>query len=172
MKILCDSMNVKIRYALANDLKEIVEIYNQAIKTRTSIAYTKELTVENRKEWFYEHTKDNYPILVAEKNNMILGWISLSPYRKGREALKKTVEVSYFVHNDHKRKGIGSKLLNEILKKGKALGYKTIFAVIFDKNLGSAKLLEKNNFEKWGFLPEVAEIDGNLLSHIYYGIKL
>lgn len=56
--------------------------------------------------------------------------------------------------------------------KTKDLGYQTLFAIIFDTNIGSVKLLEKYNFEKWGFLPDAAEIDGNKISHIYYGKKL
>jgi len=59
-----------------------------------------------------------------------------------------------------------------MMKTAKKLGYKTIFAIVLDKNIGSTKLLEKNNFEKWGFLPEVAEIDGKNLGHVYYGKNL
>ncbi|MBN2425266.1 MAG: N-acetyltransferase [Calditrichaceae bacterium] len=165
-------MEINVRIALEKDLEEIIAIYNQAIKTKMSVAYIDELSMEDRREWFHEHKKDKYPILLAENTNMVLGWTSISPYRKGREALAKTVEVSYFVHNDFKQKGIGSRLLAEMLKKAKGLGYETIFAIILDKNIGSEKLLEKNNFEKWGVLPEVAEIDGIKMSHVYYGIKL
>ena len=165
-------MEIHIRDALEKDLKDIVEIYNQAINNRSSLAYTDIFSVEDRKEWFIDHSKDKYPILIAEQDNTVLGWISISPYRKGRQALYKTVEVSYFIHNDFKRMGIGSKLLSEMLKKIKELGYKTVIAIVFDKNIGSMKLLEKNNFKKWGFLPDVAEIDKNKFSHVYYGRKI
>jgi len=165
-------MNINIRHALEKDLTEIVEIFNQAITTRTSTGYLNEVTHEERKEWFFQHTNKKYPILVAEQNNTIAGWISIDPYRKGRKAFEKTVEVSFFIHNDYKRKGIGNELLQAMMKTAKKLGYKTIFAIVLDKNIGSTKLLEKNNFKKWGFLPEVAEIDGEILSHVYYGKKL
>jgi phosphinothricin acetyltransferase len=99
-------MNINIRHALEKDLTEIVEIFNQAITTRTSTGYLDKFTVEERKEWFSEHTKEKYPILVAEQNNTIAGWISIDPYRKGRKAFEKTVEVSFFIHNDYKRKDL------------------------------------------------------------------
>jgi L-amino acid N-acyltransferase len=134
--------------------------------------HSNEFTTEDRREWFYGHNKDKFPLLVAEKENLVLGWINLCPYRKGREALEKTAELGCFVHNDHKQKGIANKLLIEMLSRAKEIAYKTILAIILDKNIGSAKLLEKNSFEKWGFLTEVAEIDGNKMSHIYYGRKL
>jgi L-amino acid N-acyltransferase YncA len=165
-------MKINIRYADENDLIEIVEIFNQAIKTRSSLGFLNEFYVNERKEWFNEHSKNKYPILVADLDNRILGWVSISPYRKERRALDKTVEVSYFIHNAYKRKGIGSSLLNEMIKIAKELGYETIIAILFDRNIGSIKLLKKNNFKKWGLLPEVAEIDGEKFSHLYYGRKL
>jgi L-amino acid N-acyltransferase YncA len=165
-------LTLNIRYASNKDLKEIVEILNQAIQTRTSTGYLDEVTVEEKRQWFSEHTKEKYPILVAEKNKKIVGWISLDPYRKGRKAFVKTVEASCFVHKDHKREGIGTQLLHVMEQTAKKLGYTAIFAVVLDKNIGSRALLEKNNFEQWAFLPDVAEIDGNTLSHVYYGKKL
>ena len=165
-------MKLNIRYALEKDLIEITEIFNQAIHTRMSTGHLNEFTVEERKEWFSGHTKEKYPILVTEQNSKIVGWISIDPYRKGRKAFEKTVEVSLFIHNDYKRKGIGNELLQAMTKTAKKLEYKTIFAIVLNKNIGSTKLFEKNNFEKWGFLPEVAEIDGKKLGHVYYGKKL
>ena len=170
MKYTLNDLN--IRTASEKDLKEITEIFNQAINTGTSVAYTVELTVEERIDWLNTHTKNEYPVLVAENEERILGWVSVSPYREGRAALKKTVEISYFVHNKFKQKGIGSVLLNEMLKKVKQLGYTTVFAIVFDINSASINLLEKNGFVRWGFLPGVAEIDGKIISHIYYGKKL
>jgi phosphinothricin acetyltransferase len=165
-------MKINIRHAAENDLSEIIEVFNQAIRARTSTGYLREFTVEERKEWFHEHAKENYPILIAEQKKKIVGWICIDPYRKGRGAFTKTVEVSFFIHNDFKRKGIGDELLQAMMNTAKELGYATIYAIVLNKNIGSMKLLEKNEFNQWGFLPEVAEIGGEILGHVYYGKKL
>lgn len=165
-------MKITLRNANNDDLPEIVEILNQAIRTRKLIGFTDEFTVEDREEWFAEHLNDNYPIIVAEQDNIILGWASISPYRKGRGALDKTVEVSYFIHNDHQRRGIGNTLLLKALEISKNTGKSTILAIIFHTNTGSTRLLEKNNFKIWGILPEVGELNENKLNHVYYGKKL
>ncbi|PKL38510.1 MAG: N-acetyltransferase [Spirochaetae bacterium HGW-Spirochaetae-1] len=165
-------MEILIRNAINNDLQEIIDILNQAIRTRKLVGFTKEFNVEEREEWFLDHSQDNYPILIAECNNKILGWISISPYRKGREALDKTVEVSCFIHTDYQRQGIGNKLLSEILKISKNSGKTNIIAILFNTNIGSSLLLEKHKFEIWGVLPEVAELDGVKFNHVYYGKKL
>jgi phosphinothricin acetyltransferase len=115
-------MNINIRHALEKDLTEMVEIFNQAIQTRTSTGYLDKFTVDERKEWFSEHAKEKYPILVAEQNEKIVGWISLDPYRKGRKAFEKTGELSLFIHNNFKRKGIGNQLLLAMMKTAKKTG--------------------------------------------------
>lgn len=78
-------MNINIRHALEKDLEEIVEIFNQAIQTRTSTGYLDKFTVYERKEWFFFHTNKKYPILVAEQNKKIVGWISIRSLPKGKK---------------------------------------------------------------------------------------
>ena len=165
-------MKINIRFAEEKDLNDIVEIFNQAIRNRRSTGYLNEFTVEGRRKWFFEHSKEKYPILIAEQNGKVVGWISIDPYRRGRDAFLKTVESSLFIHDDYKQKGIGNQLLQAMIENTKKLGYEMILTIILEGNIGSIKLLEKNNFEKWGFLPEIAEIDGKNLGHLYYGKKL
>jgi phosphinothricin acetyltransferase len=165
-------MTVNIRAATDEDLQAMVEIFNQAVRTRTSTGYLSEVTVDERKCWFVEHPSEKYPILVAEQNQRIVGWACIDAYRKGREAFEKTVEVSLFIHKEFTRKGIGNQLLIAMMRTAKKLGYTRLFAIVLDKNVGSRRLFEKNNFEQWGFLPDVASIDGRILSHVYYGTRL
>jgi L-amino acid N-acyltransferase YncA len=165
-------MSVTIRAASEEDLQDIIEIFNQAIRTRSSTGYLSEVTLAERKGWFAEHTFKKYPILVAEQNHRVIGWAGIDAYRKGRKAFEKTGEVSLFVHQEYRRKGIGNQLLITMLQTAKELGYTNLFAIVLDKNVGSRRLLEKNNFEQWGFLPDVALIDGKILSHVYYGKKI
>jgi L-amino acid N-acyltransferase YncA len=136
-------LDIITRYVLENDLAEIVEIYNQAILTKSVTGDLTPFKTDEKRKWFFEHKSNTYPILVAVFNNKIVGWISISPYRLGREALNKTVEVSFYIHNNFQKKGIGDMLLKEIIIKCQEIGYKTIFAILFETNIGSIKLLEK-----------------------------
>jgi len=52
------------------------------------------------------------------------------------------------------------------------LKIKTLFAILLDSNQGSAKLLKKFGFEKWGHLPRVAEFDGVEVGHFYFGLRM
>ena len=161
-----------IRLAEYMDLFAINEIYNQAIDNRISTADLSHITIEDRIKWFDGHNSELFPILVAEIGGEVVGWISLSPYRKGREGLKANVEVSYYIHNDYQKQGIASKLMAEMICYSRKLNYRNLFAILIDANIGSIKLLEKFSFQKWAFLPEFVEIDGNIYNHVYYGLKI
>jgi L-amino acid N-acyltransferase YncA len=165
-------MELFIRLAQAKDLIAINDIYNQAIDTRCSTGDHSHVTIEQRESWFISHNPEKYPVLVCENNNEVIGWVCLSPYRHGRTGFKYTIEVSYYVSNNHKKKGIGSLLLEAIILKAKELNYKTMIAMLFETNTGSVKLLEKYGFQKWGCLYNVIEIDDIKYNHLYYGLKI
>lgn len=161
-----------IRLATIDDIDSVVEIYNQAIDARFQTAFMERLSVADRMEWFNEHLDTAYPLFVYVIDDKVVGWFSASPYRSGRAALRYAVEISYFVHKDYHKRGIGPQLLEHGLKACRELGYKTAIAIILDKNIPSMKLMEKFGFDMWAFLPEVADFDGVVCSHLYYGIKL
>ena len=162
---------MNIRIASEKDLKDIVYIYNQAVAAGQRTADIEPITVASREKWFTDHTSDKYPILVAELNNKITGWLSISPYRPGRMALRHTAEVSYYVHFDYHKQGIGGKLLKEAITMCPSLDIKTLFAILLDSNHGSIKLLTNYGFEKWGHMPKIAEFNGIEVGHLYYGLR-
>ncbi len=164
-------MDIQIRPATDKDLPVVVEIFNQAIQTRMSTGYLAEVPVDDRQDWFTHHSTQ-YPLLVAEHEHKIVGYVSLEPYRPGRAAFRRTTEASLFIHEDFRRRGIGSLLLTAALIAARKAGFTSILAIILDKNTGSIRLLEKHGFARWGFLPKVGEIDGIVVNHVYYGRHL
>lgn len=161
-----------IRLATASDLPVINEIYNQAVRKRYCTADLDEISMEQRKRWFLKHQPDHYPIFVAVENEKVIGWICYSPYRAGRRALQSAAEVSYYIHDEHLRKGIGSQLLEFAIKEAPKYQFKSLFAILLAANLASLKLLEKFGFERWGLMPHVADIDGEECDHLYYGRRV
>lgn len=162
---------ISIRKAKEEHLAALTTIYNQAIKAGQT-ADTIQVTVEDRRPWFESHQQARYPLYVATEEDTILGYATLSQYRGGRAALRNIVEVSYYIHRDHQRKGLGTTLLKYALISAKELGFKHAFALLLDTNLPSVSLLEKFDFVKWGHFPNVAEIDGKICGQFYYGKHL
>ncbi len=163
---------MNIRIANEKDYNDIIKIYNHAVDEKFATTDTEYVTVESRKDWLDQHSSDSYPIFVAEEKNEITGWCSLSPHRPGRKALKSVAEISYYVHKSHRRKGIASSLIQFALVEAKNIGFKNLISILLDVNLISINLLEKFGFEKWGHLPEIAEINGTVCGQFIYGKKL
>ena len=163
---------MNIRIAERKDLEAIVEIYNQAISAGQKTADLTPFETDDRKQWFEGHTPDKHPIIVAEDKDQVVGYLTIGEYRSGRNALRHTAEVSFFIHFEYHRQGIASSLLNYAIEICPTLEIKTLFAILLDSNQGSISLLEKFGFEKWGHMPRVAEFDGIEIGHLYYGLRI
>ena len=77
--------------------------------------------------------KKNHPVFVAEERGKIVGWSSLSPW-SDRCAYDTTVEVSVYIHKDHRGKGIGSDLLEMVTLEGKKENNHTVISRIAEGN--------------------------------------
>ena len=164
--------SIKIRIAEKKDLPKIVEIYNQAIPSQQATADTKLFDVEQKTEWFKNHLPDKYPIFVVELAAKVIGWNSLSPYRGGREALRHTLETSYYIDKNYQKRGIGSALIKYVIDNAAKYNVKTLLTFIMAHNKVSIKLMDKFGFEQWGKLPDVADFDGKEFSHFIFGKRI
>ena len=161
-----------IRPATSKDYSEIVKIYNHAVDEKFATADTEHVSVDSRKDWFTQHSSETYPIYVAEENREVIGWCSLSPHRPGRKALRSVAEISYYIHKDHRRKGVANSLISFTIVKARELGFINLFTILLDLNKPSIHILEKFGFDKWGHLPDIAEIDGTICGQFIYSKKL
>jgi L-amino acid N-acyltransferase YncA len=160
---------MRIETAREHDLAAIVDIYNQAVAQRGATADLQPVSVESRAQWFRDHTPEHHPIWVALDDDQVTGWCSLSAYRAGRQALRHTAEISYYVHRDHRRKGIARSLIEHAIEQCPALGIEHLMTFLLDINQPSIQLLEAFGFARWGHLPDVARIDGRVCGHLIYG---
>ncbi|MBN2092698.1 N-acetyltransferase [candidate division KSB1 bacterium] len=158
-----------IRLATIDDLPSIVEIYNQAIRSRTATGDMDEFMVENRVEWFKKYQQDTYPLYVAESNEKIVGYCTISPYREGRRAMSEVAEISYYLYYSFHRQGIGTALLEYAISDCQRIGIKHLLAILLDINQPSINLLEKLKFEQWGHLPDIINLDGGKCGQFIYG---
>jgi phosphinothricin acetyltransferase len=163
---------LNIRFSENKDLKDIINIYNQAVKAGNATADTLELKDNDRINWFLEHTNDKYPIYILELNNSVIGWGSISPYRKGREGLKETAEISYYLNYNYHGKGYGKKLIEFMMADCKRLGIKNLVALLLEINKKSSQILEGFGFSRWGFLPDIVNLNGVRCGHLIYGKKV
>ncbi len=163
---------MEVVHANEEDLPQIVGIYNQAIEAGQCTADTEVLSLDERIAWFASHTAEKYPLLVAKEGEIVLGYLTLSAYRFGRKALSRTAEISYYIHFQHHRKGVASKLIDAALVMCPDLKIKNLVAILIGCNQGSLGILDKYGFKEWGCFPNIVELDGKRFDHMYYGLHL
>lgn len=109
-----DLKDVIIRMANVSDAEQLLNIYAPYVND-TAITFEYEVpTVEEFADRI-ENTLKKYPYLAAQKEDEILGYAYVSPFKE-RKAYDWAVETSIYVKMDMKKQGIG-KLLHENLEK-------------------------------------------------------
>ena len=161
---------VTIRQAELDDLTAITEIYNEVILTTDATFDTEPKSEDEQKVWFATHGPRN-PVLVAELDGIVIGWASLSEWSP-RRAYAATAEVSLYVKQEFRSRGIGRKLLDTIVLEGEKVGLHTIIARITTGNKESIHLHEQAGFQHVGIMREVGKkfdrlLDICLMQRIY-----
>ncbi|MBT8309212.1 MAG: N-acetyltransferase, partial [Flavobacteriaceae bacterium] len=73
---------------------------------------------------------------------------------------KGVAEVSVYVSNPHKGKGIGMALLNQLIIESEDKGFWTLQASIFSENRASNNLHVKCGFKVVGFREKIGKLHG------------
>lgn len=161
---------VNIRRATLADLDDITDIYNEAILTTTAAFDIEPRTRADRQAWFDAHDA-RHPILVAELEQKVVGWASLTRWNP-RAAYADTAETSMYVQAEHRGKGIGRQLKQAIIEEAKRLGFHTLIAGVAEGSDASLHLNKSFGFELVGTFKEVGRKFGELLDVTYLQLML
>jgi L-amino acid N-acyltransferase YncA/GrpB-like predicted nucleotidyltransferase (UPF0157 family) len=150
-----------MRKAELSDVDAITDIYNEAILTTTATFDTEPKSSTERVHWFQSHD-NRHPIWVAVLDGKVVGWISLSAW-SDRPAYHDTGETSFYVKSEYRGMGIGTVLLQTMMKEAQQLKYHTIIARIAGESDVSLHVHSNFNFVQVGILKEVGRKFGKLL---------
>ncbi|MEH2124929.1 GNAT family N-acetyltransferase [Nostoc sp.] len=160
-----------IRHATETDLPAIVAIYNTAIPSRMATADLEPVSVESRLAWFKGRSPSQRPLWVIEVDGVIAGWLSFQSFY-GRPAYSKTAEISIYIAPSFHRCGLGRQLLAQAISESSSLGLKSLVCFIFAHNQPSLKLFETFGFQRWGHLPNIAELDSVERDLVIMGLRI
>src|SRR6266702_1890366 len=152
-------MTLQYRDATLDDLPAIVAIYNSTVPSRQVTADLEPVSIDSRRAWFEAHGPEKRPLWVVEDQGKVIAWLSFSDFY-GRPAYQRTSEVSIYLDEAARGKGLGKQLLAASLAAAPALGIDTVLGFIFGHNEASLRLFRGFGFDTWGSLPRVAVLDG------------
>ena len=145
---------VRIRRATHEDAAAIADIYNQSVGCSTATFDTELETASDRMRWLDEHTAQQHPVLVAERDGVVVGWASLSRYST-RCAYEATVEASAYIDESETGRGLGTALSEALFEAGRAGGVHAILSRICTENTASLAMARKLGFFEIGVMREV-----------------
>jgi phosphinothricin acetyltransferase len=146
-------MEIKIRDYQIQDCTAIIEIINDTILNSTALYDYNVRTLSTQEAIFEEKLQKDFPVIVAEMNNEVVGFGYYSEFRF-REAYKFTVEHSVYANKNCIGKGIGKLLLTELIERAKKQNLHTMIGVIDSENTNSIDFHKKFGFEVVGFIKE------------------
>ena len=133
-----------IRLAERDDASEIAEIYRPFCED-SCVSFETEAPGAAEMEARIERIKARYPWLVCELDGMISGYAYASQHRE-RAAYRWTVEVTVYVHREHRGKGVGRLLYSELFGRLRTQGFFKAYAGILVPNPGSQAFHEAMGF--------------------------
>ena len=142
-----------IRPMTAHDSARVIEIYKMGIETRNA---TFETEVPAWGDWDSKHLQHSRFDFI--KNEKVLGWTALSAV-SARPVYKGVAEISIYIDENFRAKGIGSQLMKKVIQSSEEQGIWTLNSSVFPENIATLKLHEKFGFRIIGVKEKVAKLD-------------
>lgn len=137
-------MNFIIDEMKASDWSQVAAIYLAGIKTEKA---TFQSEVPPWEDWNSGHSGKCR--LVARSDDKILGWVALSPV-SGRCVYSGVAEVSIYIDDFARGQGVGTALLEALVRLSEENGFWTLQSGIIRENTASINLHKKCGFRQLG----------------------
>jgi len=157
---------VEIILATAEHIPAITLIYAYHVLHGTGSFEETPPTDAQMLERFEAVKAGGYPYLVALLDGVVIGFASVGPY-KTRSAYRFTVETTVYINQEYRQMGIGTQLLQALIKLCEQADYKQMMAVVGDSNnTSSIKLHKAAGFEVIGVAKAVGFKHGDWLDSV------
>ncbi len=151
---------MEIKNFTAADYTAIAAIYMQGIATGIATFQTVALVWE---DWDKAHLP--FCRLVALCDGQPAGWAALSPV-SARWVYRGVAEVSIYIAENFRGKGIGKTLLMELIKQSEEQGIWTLQSGIFAQNKASIHLHQQCGFREIGYREKIGFLNGRWYDNI------
>lgn len=143
-----------IRTLEEKDWPAVKRIYEQGMETKNA---TFETEAPPYGQWISQSPSSCR--LVLEEDGKIHGWCKISRVST-RKVYCGVGEISVYIDPAQKGKGLGTLLLQEVIRQSEKEGFWTLQAAIFPENKASIQLHLKNGFRVVGIRERIGKRDG------------
>jgi L-amino acid N-acyltransferase YncA len=150
--------DVKIRDAEPTDAEAIALVYNQGIEDRQATLETETRSAAERRQWLAARGP-RHPVIVGEVEGRVVGWGSLNSFNP-RPAYDHVADFSVYVGRGWRGRGVGHRLLEALVTRGRELGYHKLVLAAFPFNAAGVALYRRLGFAEVGVYREQGRLDG------------
>jgi phosphinothricin acetyltransferase len=149
-----NNLPCSIQEMAASDWEQVRSIYLEGLREGNS---TFETEAPSWDAWDESH--HTTPRLVMRAGDRVVGWAAFSPVSK-RRVYSGVAEVTIYVTQSARAKGIGRALLEALIEESERAGIWTLQASIFPENVASVELHLKCEFREVGKRESIAKLHG------------
>ncbi len=142
-----------LREMTEQDAPHVLAIYKMGLETRNA---TFETEVPSWSDWDAKHHAHSRFVFVEDEK--ILGWIALAP-TSARKVYAGVAEVSVYIDTTVLGRGIGSKLMAQVILSSEEQGIWTLYSSVFPENEATLRLHKKFGFRVIGKQEKIAKLD-------------
>jgi len=153
-------MHYEISAMKASDWDQVSKIYLEGISTGIATFQTE---IPSWADWDREHISTCR--LVLRQGALVLGWGALSP-TSNRCVYAGVAEVSIYIGESYRSRGLGQRLLNQLIIESEKNGYWTLQSGIVHANTASVTLHKKCGFRILGIREKVARMSNGKWSDV------
>lgn len=145
---------MEIKNITAEQYSQVAAIYLQGLATGIATFQTEAPDWES---WDKSHLPNCR--LAAFDDKTMAGWAALSPV-SSRCVYAGVAEVSIYISEKYRGKGVGKLLLTKLIAESEAAGLWTLQSGIFSENKASIKLHEQCGFRIIGYREKIGQRNG------------
>lgn len=121
--------NIILRNATPSDAEQILNIYAPYVEN-TAVSFEYDIpSFSDFSKRIDETIHSGYPYIVAVCDGSIIGFAYAAPFHT-RAAFKHSVELSVYIQDDMRKKGVGRMLYSELERLLKEKGIKNLYACV------------------------------------------
>ncbi len=147
-------MDYEIHRMSLHNWEQVRSIYIEGIQTGNATFQTEAPSWD---EWDSAHVKTCRLVMIYR--DKVIGWAALSPV-SSRCVYAGIAEVSVYLAQDHRAKGIGVILMEELIRCSEQNGFWTLQSGIFPENRASLAVHKRCGFREIGVRKKVGKMNG------------
>jgi ribosomal protein S18 acetylase RimI-like enzyme len=139
-------------------IESFYKCLDSVARERQYLAFVQAPPLESTQQFVLSNIAKDIPQFVALSGEEVIGWCDISPMRC--EGFTHCGELGMGVRKGFRRLGVGTKLVEQTIRKAKEQGLERIELEVFASNIQAIKLYEKIGFFVEGVKKKARKLDG------------